>query len=293
MSKLHDILAFRNVAELGSFTAAARNIGASPSSITKSITRLESSLGIQLLHRTTRSVNLTEAGSLYLQTCEHVLDELEAAESRLHEASHHVFGHVRVCVPPSFGRLTLIPVLDRFFALYPEVQLTVHMKAATANPIEGNYDLTVHSGRLSDSRLVNRLLVRGPQKTVASPEFLERWGTPRVPEDLAGMKCIVGGFGPNWTFCGGREGKLTLRVSGDFITDSGDAIRESAVAGLGVAQATWWLFKEDIKAGRLVPLLQEFDCEAEPILIVMPAARTRPPKVRAFSDFIVELCRDV
>lgn len=292
MTKLHDLNVFRTVVRFGNFTAAARILGSTPSSMTKSVTRLETELGVQLLHRTTRAVSLTASGLTYLKACERCLDDLEDAESRLQQASRRAQGHVRLCVPPSFGRMTLIPALDRFFERYPDIELKVHQKAATDNPVESGYDIAVHSGQLSDSRLINRLLVRGPQKTVASPAFLERCGVPDTPERLLDMNCIIGAFGPTWTFRDPTGGKKKLRVSGPFSTDSGDAIRTAAITGLGVAQATWWLFRDDIAAGRLVPVLEDHACEAEPISLVMPGPRKMPQKVRAVCDFIVELCRD-
>lgn len=292
MTKFQDMLAFKTVAELGGFTAAAKAIGVTTSSVTKSITRLEESLGVQLLHRSTRAVHMTEYGAAYLERCVQILLDLEDAEARLRDSNLAPAGTVRICVPPSFGRMTIVPALERFFSRYPQVTLDLHLKGQTSNPIEGGYDLTVHSGRLIDSRLVNRLLIRGPQKTVAAPSYLARAGTPARPVDLLQQNCIVGGFGPLWPF--GRTADTTenVRVCGSLTTDSGDVIREAAIAGVGIAQATWWLFKDDIAAGRLVSILDSFECEADPISIVLPANRRTPAKVRAVIDFLIEVTRD-
>lgn len=293
MTKFQDMLAFRSVAELGGFTAAAKAIGVTTSSVTKSITRLEESLGVQLLHRSTRAVHLTEFGAAYLERCVQILLDLEEAEAQLRDSNLSPAGTVRVCLPPSFGRMTVVPALDRFFAQYPQVKIELYLKGQTTNPIEGGYDLTVHSGRLADSRLVNRLLIRGPQKTVASPRYLEKHGVPLCPADLLQHNCIIGGFGPMWPFGRTRDSNETVRVSGSLSTDSGDVIREAAIAGVGIAQATWWLFKDDIAAGRLVAVLTEFESEAEPISIVLPATRRTPAKVRALVDFLLEISREV
>ena len=293
MTKFQDMLAFKSVAELGGFTSAAKAIGVTTSSVTKSVTRLEQGLGVQLLHRSTRAVHLTEYGTAYLERCAQILLDLEDTEAQLRDSNLAPAGTVRICVPPSFGRLTLVPALERFFALYPLVKIELYLKGQTANPIEGGYDLTVHSGRLADSRLVNRLLIRGPQKTVASPLYLQRTGVPKRPSDLLQHNCIVGGFGPMWPFGRTRETRETVRVKGSLITDSGDAIREAAIAGVGVAQATWWLFKDDIATGRLVPVLDAFESEADPISIVLPATRRTPAKVRALIDFLLQICREV
>ncbi len=293
MTKFHDMLAFQSVAELGSFTGAAKAIGVTTSSVTKGVARLEEHLGVQLLHRSTRAVHLTEAGAAYLERCGQILAELEEAEALLRDSNLAPSGTVRICIPPSFGRTTMVPSLGRFFERHPAVKIELHSKGQTSSPIEGGYDLTVHSGRLADSRLINRLLVRGPQKTVASPAYLARRGTPLRPADLLGHDCIIGGFGPMWQFGSNRGDGETVRVSGSLATDSGDVIREAALAGLGIAQATWWLFKDDIATGRLVPILQSFESESEPISIVLPAHRRTPAKVRAVIDFLIEICREV
>lgn len=292
MTKFQDMLAFKTVAELGGFTAAAKAIGVTTSSVTKSVTRLEEGLGVQLLHRSTRAVHLTEYGAAYLERCAQILLDLDDAEAQLRDSNLAPAGTVRICVPPSFGRMTVVPALEQFFARYPQVKLELYLKGQTTNPIEGGYDLTVHSGRLADSRLVNRLLIRGPQKTVASPTYLAKAGIPLRPADLLQHSCIIGGFGPIWPFGRTSDTRETVRVSGSLATDSGDVIREAAIAGVGIAQATWWLFKDDIAAGRLVSILDEFECESDPISIVLPANRRTPVKVRAVIDFLLEVSRE-
>ncbi|MDV3253718.1 LysR family transcriptional regulator [Devosia sp. BK] len=292
MTKFQDMLAFKAVADLGGFTSAAKSIGVTTSSVTKSVTRLEVSLGVQLLHRSTRAVHLTEFGAAYLERCTQILLDLEDAEARLRDSNLAPAGPVRICLPPSFGRMTVVPALERFYSQYPLVKLELYLKGQTTNPIEGGFDLTVHSGRLADSRLVNRLLIRGPQKTVASPQYLERAGVPQLPMDLLQHNCIVGGFGPMWPFGSTSQTCETVRVSGNLTTDSGDVIREAAIAGVGIAQATWWLFKDDIATGRLIPVLGNFESEAEPISIVLPANRRTPAKVRAVVDFLREIAQE-
>jgi DNA-binding transcriptional LysR family regulator len=284
------MLAFTRVGELGSFTAAARALGISTSAVTKGVTRIEADLGVQLLHRTTRTVHLTEYGALYLERCTRLLSDLGDAEAEIRDANRAPSGTVRLSLPPSFGRMTLVPALTEFYRRFPNVHLDLNLKAQTSNPVEGGYDLAIHSGRLSDSSLINRLLVRGPQKTVASPQYLQRYGVPKVPSDLVGHNCIVGGFGPAWHF-GPSDRKEIVKVTGTLTTDSGDVLREAAVAGIGISQATWWLFKDDFASKSLVPILEDFEIEADPISIVFPAQRRVPAKVRVVVDFLLELAR--
>lgn len=290
MNKFQDILAFTRVADSGSFTAAARAMGISTSAVTKSISRLEVDLGVQLLHRTTRRLHLTDYGAEFHERCIGILNDLNAAETSIREAHVEPSGSVRISVPPTFGRTTLVPALDRFLERYPGLMLDICFKVRTANPIEGGFDLAVHSGRLADSGLVTRTLVRGPLKTVASPRYLSRHGIPEMPSDLLRHDCIIGAFGPVWHFRG-QQGEEVVRVSGRLTTDSGDLLREAATAGLGISQATWWLFRDELRSGELVPILRRFETEADPISIVFPANRHVPAKVRAVADFLLEITR--
>jgi DNA-binding transcriptional LysR family regulator len=291
VNKFQDILSFVRVAELGGFTAAARALSSSTSAVTKSVTRLEEGLGVQLLHRTTRRMHLTEYGAEYYERCRQILIDLDEAEGSIKEANIAPSGPVRIALPPSFGRMTVIPALPEFYERYPNVVLDLCLKNQTANPIEGGFDLVVHSGRLADSRLINRILVRGAQKTVASPAYIDRHGKPETPADLAGHSCITGGFGPNWHFRNRDGNDEVVRVSGCLTTDSGDILREAAITGLGISQATWWLFRDEMRRGLLVPLLEEYEIEADPIAIVFPANRRTPAKVRAVVDFLLKITR--
>jgi DNA-binding transcriptional LysR family regulator len=292
LNKFNDLLAFTRVAELGSFTAAAKTLSTSTSAVTKSVTRVEEDLGVQLFNRTTRRMHLTEFGKDFYERSRQVLSDLEDAEMTIRQANTSPSGLVRIALPPSFGRQTFVPALPDFYARFPDVQLDLRLKHQTSNPIEGGYDLIIHSGRLADSGLINRILVRGSQKTVASPAYIEKHGRPSEPADLLKHNCIIGAFGPNWSFRGPGTTSNTVRVSGSLTTDSGDIMRESAVRGLGISQATSWLFREELKSGELVSLLEDYEVEADPIFIVFPAHRRTPAKVRAVVDFLLQITRD-
>lgn len=283
------------VAELGSFTTAARALSISTSAVTKSINRVEGDLGVQLLHRTTRQMHLTDYGREYFERCTGILGDLDAAEAEIRKTQTELSGMVKISVTPSFGRKTLIPALNEFYRRYPKLVLELSLKVRSANPVEGGFDLAVHAGRLADSGLVTRSLIKGPRKTVASPAYLERMGIPKQPKDLIGHNCIVGTFGaaspfgPGWLFRDASGREEVVRVSGSLGVDSGDVLREAALAGIGIAQATYWLFQEEIQNGKLVPLLEDYEIEAEPISIVFPAHRHVPAKVRAVVDYLLEI----
>lgn len=293
MNKFQDIVAFVRVAELGSFTGAAHSLSVSPSAITKSLARIEADLGVQLLHRTTRQIHLTEDGTVFFERCVSVLGEMDAAEAQIRGNHIEPSGTVRISVTPSFGRKTIIPALHLFYSRYPKMVLELSFKVRSPNPVEGGFDLAVYSGRLADSGLVTRTLVRGPLMTVASPAYLEKMGAPKVPADLVRHNCIVGAssgpFGPAWQFRGQNGRDEVVRVAGSLSVDSGDVVREAALVGLGIAHATYWIFRRDIEQGRLIRLLPDFEVDADPISIVFPAHRHVPAKVRAVVDFLLEI----
>lgn len=282
---------FVRVVEHGGFTAAARKLGLSSSAVTKTIARLEDELGTQLFNRTTRRLAPTDYGQEFYERCVRILADLEDAEAALRRGSAVTRGRIRAVVPFSFGRVTLVPELPRFFDRFPEIHLDIAFSDEAVDLIAEGYDVAVRTGVISDSRLTTRLLTRGPQITFAAPRYLERHGEPRTPHDLRRHNCIVGRFGPEWSFRGADGTPFTVRVGGNLVIGSGDALREAAVAGVGIAQGTWWLVRKDLEAGALRSLLPDHILEGNPVSVLYPPQRHLPAKLRAFIDFLVEITR--
>jgi DNA-binding transcriptional LysR family regulator len=282
---------FARVVEHGGFTAAAKKLGLSASAVTKSIARLEDELGTQLFNRTTRRLRTTDYGQEFYERCLAILADLEDAETRLKAGSAVSRGRVRAVVPISFGRVTLVPELPRFFAQYPEVTLDLSFSDTAVDLIAEGYDVAVRTGRFNDSRLTTRLLTRGPQITFAAPAYLARHGEPATPEDLRRHNCIVGRFGPDWSFRGPEGNPFTVRVSGNLVINSGDALREAAVAGVGIGQGTWWLVRKELESGALRSLLPAWIEDGNAVSILYPPQRHLPAKLRAFIDFLVQITR--
>lgn len=291
MNKFLAMTVFTRVAEHGGFTAASKKLGMSVSAATKSVARLEDELGVQLFRRTTRRLALTDAGQEFYERCVRILAELEDAEAAMRRANASPRGRLRVIMPFSFGRVTVVPALPQFRAGHPDIALDLSFSDRPVDLIEEGFDLAVRTGELSDSRLVTRVLTRGPQITVAAPGYLARHGTPQIPEDLDRHDCIIGRFGPEWSFRAADGRTRRMRVRGNLTIWSGDALREAAVAGLGIAQATWWLFRKDLEAGAVVPVLGDYVLEGLPVSVLYPANRHPAVKVRAFIDFLVAVTR--
>lgn len=291
MNKFMAIKIFVRVAEEGGFTAASSKLGISVSAVTKAISRLEDELDAQLFTRTTRQIRITDYAQSFYERCVGILADLEDAESELRQGTGAARGRVRVVLPFSFGRVTVLPELPRFHELHPQITLEIDFSDESVDMIAKGYDVAVRTGTISDSRLSMRVLTRNEQVTVASPGYLKRRGTPQVPEDLVRHDCIVGRFGSQWTFFNDDRVPNVIPVSGPVIINSGDALREAAVAGLGLAQGTWWLFRKDIEAGRVIPVLQPYAAPGMPVSILYSANRHTPRKVRAFIDFLIEISK--
>lgn len=294
MNKFVAIKVFVQVAESGGFTAAAGRLGMSVSAITKTIARLEDSLGTQLFNRTTRRLRVTDYGEEFRERCVAILKDLEDAENSLQHQNAAPRGRVRAVVPLSFGRVTLVPELPYFFELYPEVSLDISFLDSDRpiDMIRDGFDVAVKTGNISDSRLVTRRLIHSPLVTVAAPSYLRSHGEPRSPEDLEHHNCIIGSATKDeWSFLDKDGHPLTVRVSGNSKLNSGDALREAAIVGLGIVQGTWWLFRKDLESGALKPLLTDHVVDGAPISVLYASNRHLPKSVRAFIDFLVMITK--
>jgi DNA-binding transcriptional LysR family regulator len=291
VNKFMALTVFAKVAEHGGFTGAARRLGLSVSAVTKTVARLEDELGVQLFNRTTRKLHTTEFGQEFYERCIRILAELEDAEAALRSGSSVPRGRVRAVVPFSFGRVTLVPELPAFLQSHPEITVELDFSDRPVDLVAEGYDVAVRTGAVTDSQLITRLLTRGAQVTFAAPAYLGAHGTPGTPEELRSHNCIVGRFGPEWTFKGEDGRSQAVRVRGNLVVNNGDALREAAVAGVGIAQGTWWLARKDLEAGAVVPVLPEYALEGMPVSVLYPGQRHLPAKVRAFIDFLVAITR--
>ncbi len=288
MNKLLTMMAFVRVAESGSFTAAASQLGVSVSAVAKAVTRLEEDLGVQLLVRTTRKLALNDDGREFFTRCQRILNDIDDAESSVKGARQKPQGRLRMVMPTMFGCLTFLPRVADFNTRYPDIVLDISFEDRQINLIERGIDLAVQVGTLNDSNYLTRTLHRGPRVTAASPAYLKKHGTPKTPEDLVKHNCIISNYGPVWHFNhGGRTVPVT--VQGNLIVTGGEAMREAALLGLGIAQSNGWTFRHDLAAGTLRPLLETYGVEGRPLSIVYPPTRHVPSKLRVMIDFLVSI----
>ncbi|ALG73942.1 hypothetical protein VY88_19760 [Azospirillum thiophilum] len=289
MDRLDDLTVLVEVVDGGSLSAAAERLGLSASAISRRIAQMENRLGTRLLARTTRRVALTDAGATFCLRARAILAALDEAEQALTEMNEEPRGTLRITLPVMFGQMLVAPLLPSYLKRYPGVTLEASLSDRNVRLVDEGFDLAVRIGRLADSSLIARRLRSMRRRVVASPGYLERHGTPQVPADLARHDCLTlmtGSGRPEWEFLvdGVRE---TLRPNGSFQADNLWMLRHAAVGGLGLVRLGDFIVEDDIKAGRLVPVLTAQELTDEAIHAVYPATRHVSPKVRSFIEHLL------
>jgi LysR family transcriptional regulator, regulator for bpeEF and oprC len=277
---------FVAVANAGSFSAAASQVGVTQSTISKQIVALERHLGTQLFRRTTRSIALTSDGMLFLEGALRALAAIDEAESLVGLVAN-IQGTVRVTCPLSLAESRLVDMISRFLALHPKMEIDLQLSDHALNLVSDNLDLAIRVGQLGDSRLTARKIGVARRVIVASPEYLDRVGRPTTPADLRQHNCIsytLLSTGSRWQF-GGSE---VAMVSGNFRADSPHGLRAAALSGIGVAANARWLFERELATGALEIVLPDFELVSMPINVVLPSGRFVSAKTRALLDHLVE-----
>lgn len=294
MDRIDCMRAFVATVEANGFAAAARVMRVPRSKVSKQIQALEDALGVQLLLRTTRSLHLTEAGTEYYDACRELIASVEEAEQRARSGLAHVHGVLRVNAPMSFGLCRLGPLLPKFHAQHPNVELQLVLSDQQVDPVKGGFDVTIRIASLGDSSLVARQLSPAPRVLVASPGYLAKAGVPQAPKDLIDHQCLNYGYlqgGLSLQLCNGKETQR-VHVTGPLHANNGDLLAQAAEGGMGIALLPVFIVEKALAQGTLVQVLEGW--EAPPITInaVYPSARRVPLKTRAFLDFLaVELAQ--
>jgi len=272
----------------GSLSAAARALGKSLAAVSRTMTHLEERLGVRLLHRSTRKLTLTEAGASYYDSAKRLLAEIEEAELSLGGRIAAPHGTLTVTAPLLFGRLHVAPVIAEMLEKNRDVAADLLLVDRNVSLVEEGIDVAVRIGRLDDSALVARLLGEVPRVVCASPAYLRRHGTPRIPEELREHECLrFSGLTPGreWTFI--RDGKeVRTAVGGRFSCNVGEPVIDAARAGAGVMMALGYQVADDLAAGRLVRVLENFETPPLPVNAVYHSPRLMAARVRVFLDLL-------
>jgi len=294
MSEITDLRTFVRVVERGGFAAASKDLGITPSAVSKLVTRLEDRLGVRLLHRTTRSLALTTEGETYHLRARDILAAIEDAEAEVSRAGQRPRGRLRINCVPAFALHQLVPALPDFVARYPDIQLELAITDRVVDLLAENADIGIRTGSIEDPSLVARKFSEIRRGLFASPKYLARHEMPRTPEQLRDHDCIVLKLSPSshrWPFH--EDGKVkVIDISSRILVDSGEAALRLAIAGVGITRLADLVVAEAVREGFLKPVLAEsHGSEPVPLSAVYPQGRHRMPKVRAFLDFLVERFR--
>ena len=289
MDRFKQLETFVAVASRGSLSAAAQAEGVAPAIIGRRIDALEARLGVKLLVRTTRRITLTFEGSAFLEDCQRILNDFANAEASVSLGGVKASGHVRITAPAGFGRRHVAPLIAPFVAANKDVSFSLELNDRLADIVNEGFDLAIRIGQLDDSSLVGVTLAQNQRVVVGSPAYLAARGIPRTPEDLAQHNCLsFGNYGNQargWLLkVDGTQ--VPVRVTGNLECNDGAVLHDWAIAGHGLAWRSMWEVAEDLKAGRLQTVLDEFAAPGNAIHAVFPQRRHLPLRVRMFVDHL-------
>ena len=298
-NSLEDLAAFLAVVHCGTFSAAARSMNLPPSSIARRIGAIEARLGVSLFQRTTRDVSLTEAGESYALSVERIMADLEAADMEASHFSSLPEGLLRIESRPGLSAWLLAPLLPRFLEAYPQIEVDLQLTSGTLENLSPGTDLGIRYGLGAPSSLVTRKLATTRQGTYASPAYLDRFGMPQTPDDLADHNCLAFSYGDRqvaWRYRNGDR-ETEVLASGNMRSNDVTAIEMATVNGLGVSVAHTWVMEKAVRDGRAVPILTDYEVttmgqfDLHVSAIYAPAMKT-VQKVRVFVDFMLRTLRE-
>ncbi|MCG8708290.1 LysR family transcriptional regulator [Brenneria sp. 4F2] len=286
MDDLPGLIVFERTAALGSFTAAARELGVSLSVVSKRLANFEQRLGIHLLNRSTRKLSLTDEGRQLFTHATRVIAELKLAQETLIRQSEGVSGILKITAPNGFGRRRIVPLLAGFSRLHPQIQIQLQLSDDVLDLISHGFDLALRYGELPDSSLIARVLAPNRRVLCASPDYLRRRGQPQSLADLAQHDCIHIGStaSTEWRF----DDEQSIRIMPRTVCNDGEAAHAMSLAGMGIVLKSLLDVADDLATGNLIRLLPQHGVSAAPLNAVYPRGHQVTPRLRAFIDYIAE-----
>jgi DNA-binding transcriptional LysR family regulator len=291
MDRFENMRAFVTVVETGSFTAAADRLDSAKSAISRRVSALEEQLGVQLLRRTTRRINLTETGRSYYERSAQILADVSEAESAVAQEHGELRGNLRVALPLSFGLRHMCEPVAGFGRRHPRVDFDLDFNDRRVDLVEEGMDLAIRIGKLPDSSLIARRLFDSRTVVCGSKRYFDEHGTPQTPDDLRSHQCLVYGnlTDPRKWVCKDTAGhRVQVEVNPSMTATSGDFLCAAAIQGLGIAMQPTFIAGEAISRGELVPILTRYDWPVTPAYAVYPPTRHLSYRVREFIDYLAQ-----
>lgn len=288
---LEHLQLFVRIASTKNISAAGKELGLSAAVASAHMNKLERDLGVALLHRTTRSISLTEDGEALLPHAQTILDNVDNARAVVGSSEVSPRGTLRITASASFGRMHLLPGLPAFLARFPDLKIDLHLSDRLVDIVEGGFDIAFRDAALPDSSLIARQLAPVQRILCASPDYLAVHGQLQSPNDLYNHACISLHGLENWTLVAqdNPEESITIKPNSILRVDHGESARDAAVQGLGITVCSTWCCYKEIHDGTLTRVLPRFSTSPETaIWVVYPKTHIMPPKVRALIDYFVE-----
>jgi len=287
---LTELKTFIAVVETGGFNRAADQLDASAAAVSRRVSGLESALGVKLLNRTTRQIDLTEAGRQFYADVVSIIESLEEAEEKIQTGRETVKGNLRIAAPLSFGIGRIAPVLPEFMKRHPELKVNLQLEDRFTDLVAEGFDVAIRIGSLKDSTLVATRLARIPRVFCASPDYLARHGEPQKPEDLSRHNCLnysLLSTRDNWSFST-DEGTRDIEIHGSLSTNNGDVLKEATMQGLGIMMIPTFFVEQELNDGSLKAVLSDYCPEPFGLYAVRPSRHFTPARVRALIDYLRE-----
>lgn len=289
MTYLGDLEVFAKVVAAGSMSEAGRLLGLSPAVVSKRIKRLEEKLEARLFQRTTRHLALTETGRGFHDRLTSALAGLDDAAAFVSGNGNHMQGVIRISAPTSFGRMHVAPHLLGFMATHPKMSIELILSDQFIDLIADGFDVAIRIGELEDSSLMARRLAPVRRILCAAPSYLKAYGAPKSFEELPDHTCLPAHNAVPWRLVG-PHGPLTFRPQGRLSTNSSEVVREAVIGGLGIALRSTWDIGEELRTGRLVQVLPEFEGSRNLSLsAIYPSRQFLPAKIRSFIDYLASI----
>ena len=291
MDRFENMNAFVRVVEAGSISAAADRMDVAKSVISRRLKELEAHLGVELFHRTTRQMNLTDSGRAFYQQSVRILADILEAEHATSQFHGALKGNLKVALPLSFGLMHLGPAINEFLQAHPEIEFDLDFNDRHVDLLVEGFDLAIRIAILPDSSLIARRLA--PIQTVmcASPAYLERMGTPQSPHELIHHRCLVYnliGNLENWNVFDATGQLIKTRITPYLKASNGEFLRDAAVAGMGIVLLPTFIVYQEIERGTLVPIMTNYHYSQLAAYAIYPQTRHLSQRVRAFVDFLVK-----
>jgi DNA-binding transcriptional LysR family regulator len=291
MHRFQELQAFVAVVETGSFTAAAERLDTAKSAVSRRVSALEERLGVQLIRRTTRKLNLTDTGQSFYEHSARILADLDEAESAVLQQHGELRGTLRVALPMSFALRHMSEPVAEFSRRHPRVKFDFDLNDRRVDLLQDGMDLALRIGRLQDSTLIARRLFDVRAIVCASPTYIEQHGIPETPDDLVSHRCLVYSNVPDpgrWTYRDAASAQHVVDVNATMLASSGDFLGEAAVNGQGIVLQPTFIAGDRIHSGELVRILEDYEWPIAPAYVVYPPTRHLSYRVREFIDFLAE-----